>query len=181
MVVVIIAVEVSSVELEIMSSMQRLSPEMQSSQDSSIVGQVWNRIHSEADIKNVNHRHPLVKSHTWRQSSAVAACSAWRAIPAQLPSTQHAAWSGMQSVGADKQSWQYCVSKIEQLLKSWQKLVVGLNVSQLHLLSKNWTQIKVKNRPDLYWAWQRLCPLKLSFFCVNFDHSERNVLRQLDV
>jgi hypothetical protein len=40
-------VEVTSVVVDVVSSMQRLSPETQSSQDSSIVGQFWNRMHSD--------------------------------------------------------------------------------------------------------------------------------------
>jgi hypothetical protein len=40
---------VSSVVVDIVSSMHRLSPDTQSSQDSSIVGQFRNKMHSETD------------------------------------------------------------------------------------------------------------------------------------
>ena len=39
----------SSVVVDVVSSIQRLSPETQSSQDSSIVGQFRNKMHSETD------------------------------------------------------------------------------------------------------------------------------------
>ncbi len=39
----------SSVVVDVVSSIQRLSPEIQSSQDSSIVGQFRNKMHSETD------------------------------------------------------------------------------------------------------------------------------------
>jgi hypothetical protein len=42
-------VEVTSGVVDVVSSMQRLSPETQSSQDSSIVGQFWNRMHSDPE------------------------------------------------------------------------------------------------------------------------------------
>ncbi len=57
-------VDVSSVELENISSMHRLSPEIQSSQDSSTFGQFWKSTHSVADVKKVNHRHPRVESQS---------------------------------------------------------------------------------------------------------------------
>jgi len=63
-VVVVAVVEMSSVELDIISSMQRLSPETQSSQESSIVGQFCKRTHSDPDVKKVNHLQPSVKSQS---------------------------------------------------------------------------------------------------------------------
>lgn len=62
-VIVVVVVEMSSVELENISLIQRLSPEMQSLQESSIVGQFWKRTHSDTDMKKVNQRHPCVESH----------------------------------------------------------------------------------------------------------------------
>ena len=63
-IVVVVVVGETSVEVELISSMQRLSPEIQSLQDSSIAGQFCKRMHSEADMKKVNHRHPNVESHS---------------------------------------------------------------------------------------------------------------------
>ena len=39
----------STVVVDVVSSMQRLSPDTQSSQDSSTVGQLRNKMHSETD------------------------------------------------------------------------------------------------------------------------------------
>jgi hypothetical protein len=59
-----VEVDVITVELVGVSSMQRLSPEMQFSQDLSMVGQFLKRMHSDSAEKKVNHRHPRVESQS---------------------------------------------------------------------------------------------------------------------
>jgi hypothetical protein len=95
--VISVVVEVISVVLDTTSSIQRLSPEMQSSQDSSMDGQFSKRTHTGTKVLKVNQRHPHVESQSWRQSFAVCISSECIFIPLQLPWIEQAFPLGMQS------------------------------------------------------------------------------------